>query len=107
QVRDLPLRARRHRRFDAGRTRGLAQRVTFAAERGAVLAVIHHGEGTGTRSRSSGPLLSALFTSVDTAHFSSSSAGIGASSFVSVLVSRLSARSQVFHDASASATGMR
>src|SRR5438445_6951182 len=90
QVGHGPLRTRRHVRVDAGRPRRRGERVPFAPDRIAVFAVVHdlhYGEATEIRSKSSGPLLSALFTSVDTVHASSSDAGIGVSSFASDAVS--------------------
>ena len=81
EIGDLPLGTRRHARVDARGARGGRERVTLAAKRGAVLGVVHQRRGYfDARSSSSGPLLSALFTSVDTGHISSSAAGDGTSS---------------------------
>ena len=71
-------------RVDARVARGGRERVRLRGGSRATYSRVLHQSATlpATRSSSSGPLLSALFTSVETGHVSSSSAGAGTSSLL-------------------------
>ena len=88
QVGDLPVGTRRHRRRRCPAARAAPSSASpsrrIASKYSRVLA---SGDGYRRGRASSGPLLSALFTSVDTVHASSSSSGTGTSSCDSAAVS--------------------